>query len=42
MSAGERRYELGVWKGKNNYDKRQSIAERDSKREIYRARRERY
>ena len=34
--------ELGVCKGKKNYDKRQSIAERDAKREMDRARRERY
>ena len=34
--------ELGVCKGKKNYDKRQAIAERDAKREMDRARRERY
>ena len=34
--------ELGVCKGKKNYDKRQSIAERDAKREMDRARKERY
>ena len=34
--------ELGVCKGKKNYDKRQAIAERDAKREMDRARRERF
>ena len=34
--------ELGLCKGKKNYDKRQAIAERDAKREMDRARRERY
>ena len=34
--------ELGLCKGKKNYDKRQSMAERDAKREMDRARKERY
>ena len=34
--------ELGLCKGKKNYDKRQAIAERDAKREMDRARKERY
>ena len=34
--------ELGVCKGKKNYDKREAAAERDAKRQIDRAMRERY
>ncbi len=34
--------ELGVCKGKKNYDKRSAVAERDAKRQIDRAMRERY
>ena len=33
--------EVGLCKGKKNYDKRQSIAERDAKREMDRARKNR-
>ena len=35
---GRVKVELGLCKGKKNYDKRQSIAERDAKREMDRAR----
>ena len=34
--------ELGICKGKKNYDKRQSMAEKDAKREMDRAVKERY
>ena len=34
--------ELGICKGKKNYDKRQSMAEKDAKREMDRAMKERY
>ena len=34
--------ELGVCRGKKNYDKRQSMAEKDAKREMDRAMKERY
>ena len=34
--------ELGVCKGKKNYDKRQAMAEKDAKREMERASKERY
>ena len=34
--------ELGVCKGKKNYDKRQAMAEKDAKREMERATKERY
>ena len=34
--------ELGVCRGKKNYDKRATIAERDAKRDIERAMKERY
>ena len=34
--------ELGVCKGKKNYDKREAAAQRDAKRQIDRAMRERY
>jgi SsrA-binding protein len=33
---------LGVCKGKKNYDKREAAAQRDAKRQIDRAMRERY
>ena len=39
---GRVKVELGLCKGKKNYDKRQSIAERDAKREMDRARKEHY
>ena len=35
---GRVKVEMGVCKGKKNYDKRQSMAERDAKREMERAR----
>ena len=39
---GRVKVEMGVCKGKKNYDKRQSMAERDAKREMERARKDRY
>ena len=39
---GRVKVEMGVCKGKKNYDKRQSLAERDAKREMERARKDRY
>jgi SsrA-binding protein len=41
FSGGNVKLLIGVAKGKKSYDKRQSIAERDSRREIERASRER-
>ena len=39
---GRAKINVGLCKGKKNYDKRQSMAERDAKREMDRARKERY
>lgn len=41
LRRGLAKIELGVCKGKKNYDKRQDIAERDAKREIERSLRDR-
>ncbi|AFM43405.1 SsrA-binding protein [Desulfosporosinus acidiphilus SJ4] len=41
LKRGLAKVELGVAQGKKNYDKRQSLAERESKREIERALKER-
>jgi SsrA-binding protein len=40
-SDGRVKVEVGVCKGKKNYDKRASIAERDAKRDVARALKER-
>lgn len=42
FSGSKVKVEIGLCKGKKNYDKRQSIAERDAKREMDRARKDRY
>ena len=41
LKHGLAKIELGICRGKKNYDKRQDIAERDAKREIERAFRDR-
>jgi SsrA-binding protein len=42
LKAGRAKIEIGLARGKKLYDKRQSIAERDSKRQVERAIKERY
>lgn len=41
LSKGRAKLEIAVAKGKKNYDKRQAIAEKDAKREMERARKQR-